>query len=127
MKRISELFNVNTFIVSQVNPHITPFFYEEEIPSELNQYPIYTPLKKLLLSEIQHRSMQLDMMGLLPLFVSKFVKVLTQKYKADVNIVPAPKIKDYFNLLRTEIDDNYMKEYKRLGAKYTFPSRYFIN
>jgi TAG lipase/steryl ester hydrolase/phospholipase A2/LPA acyltransferase len=25
MKRISELFNVNTFIVSQVNPHVVPF------------------------------------------------------------------------------------------------------
>jgi TAG lipase / steryl ester hydrolase / phospholipase A2 / LPA acyltransferase len=25
MKRLSELFNVNTFIVSQVNPHVCPF------------------------------------------------------------------------------------------------------
>jgi len=25
MKRLAELFNVNTFIVSQVNPHVCPF------------------------------------------------------------------------------------------------------
>lgn len=25
MQRMSELFNVNTFIVSQVNPHVVPF------------------------------------------------------------------------------------------------------
>ena len=25
IKRMSELFNVNTFIVSQVNPHVVPF------------------------------------------------------------------------------------------------------
>ena len=25
MQRLTELFNVNTFIVSQVNPHVVPF------------------------------------------------------------------------------------------------------
>ena len=30
MTRLSEMFNVNHFIVSQVNPHVVPFIYKEE-------------------------------------------------------------------------------------------------
>jgi predicted acylesterase/phospholipase RssA len=30
MQRLSELFNINTFIVSQVNPHIAPFISENK-------------------------------------------------------------------------------------------------
>ena len=30
MQRMSELFNINTFIVSQVNPHIVPFVSENK-------------------------------------------------------------------------------------------------
>lgn len=43
MKRLTELFNVNTFIVSQVNPHVCPF-----VSVEMGQVH-HTKLQKLVL------------------------------------------------------------------------------
>lgn len=54
-KRIGELFNVNTYIVSQVNPHGIPFCWD--LISHENQSPIQRLMmtsKKFIHAEIAH-------------------------------------------------------------------------
>ena len=54
LARISELFNVNHFIVSQANPYIAPFIPKEQFGSN-----ILIKCGQLLSSELRHRINQL--------------------------------------------------------------------
>ena len=53
MTRLSELFNVNHFIVSQVNPHVAPFVYVNE-----SKRGFFSAFFYLFKSELKHRVMQ---------------------------------------------------------------------
>lgn len=56
MKRMSELFNVNTFIVSQVNPHVVPFVSVDGggiLESRIKK-KIIVGIKALIGNEIKH-------------------------------------------------------------------------
>lgn len=57
MKRVGELFNVNTFIVSQVNPYVIPFIPMMEgggvLESHFKRKLIYT-IKMLIANELYH-------------------------------------------------------------------------
>jgi TAG lipase/steryl ester hydrolase/phospholipase A2/LPA acyltransferase len=63
MKRIAELFNVNTFIVSQTNPFVFPFLDNEdgdelfEVGRKLTLWRVF---KYLLGSEMKHRCTQVN-------------------------------------------------------------------
>ena len=71
MQRIAELFNVNTFIVSQVNPHVCPFV-SVDTGSVLD-----TKFKKMFLlkckalagNTIKYLIKQLSILGLLPRYI----------------------------------------------------------
>ena len=56
MQRMSELFNVNTFIVSQVNPHVVPFISVDGggILNTRIRKRLSMTLKALLGNEIKH-------------------------------------------------------------------------
>jgi hypothetical protein len=61
MKRISELFNVNTFIVSQVNPFVYPFLDHEDgggLFETGRRLTLWRILKYLIGSEFKHRCAQ---------------------------------------------------------------------
>lgn len=62
MQRISELFNVNIFIVSQTNPYVIPFLEADDdkelFNSEKRKFNFWKLLKNLLFSEIKHRFQQ---------------------------------------------------------------------
>ena len=53
MKRISQLFNVNHFIVSQVNPHVVPFLQKSLKSSIFDR--LYRKALFLVRSELLHR------------------------------------------------------------------------
>jgi hypothetical protein len=53
MGRLSELFNVNHFIVSQVNPHVAPFLHHTE--SRKGKGGILSAILFLIKSELRHR------------------------------------------------------------------------
>jgi len=69
MQRMSELFNVNTFVVSQVNPHAVPFLsvdgggvLESRIRKKLSM-----TIKAVIGNEVRHFITQLVTLGLIPL------------------------------------------------------------
>jgi TAG lipase / lysophosphatidylethanolamine acyltransferase len=80
LTRISELFNVNHFIVSQANPYIAPFIANEQFGSN-----ILIKCGHLLSSEFRHRINQLENMRLLPKVLRCFVD---EKVSGNVTIVP---------------------------------------
>ena len=55
MKRLGEMFNVNTFIVSQVNPYVIPFLSADRgIQMENNAYKTFVEKIKALFANSIH-------------------------------------------------------------------------
>ena len=126
MQRLSELFNVNIFIVSQTNPHVIPFLDQDDnkqiFNPEKNKLNFWKLLKSLLFSEIKHRAMQLQAIGILPSVFGKILNLVTQDYRGHVTLFPVPRLVDYLKAL-----DNPSKDTMAYCAKHssnrTFPSK----
>lgn len=89
MTRLAEMFNVNHFIVSQVNPHIVPFLAKEDGPgSDSSRRPWLATLTNLAKEEALHRMNVLSQMGIFPNGFTKAASILSQKYSGDINIFP---------------------------------------
>ncbi|KAI8332119.1 acyl transferase/acyl hydrolase/lysophospholipase [Chlamydoabsidia padenii] len=92
LHRLSELFNVNHFIVSQATSYALPFLFPLR---KLNDDSIWNKLVYLILSEIRHRLYQLDQVHLLPRICRGLVDL---KMTGNVNIVPELSFSD-FNMI----------------------------
>jgi len=95
MTRLSELFNVNHFIISQVNPHVVPFVNSTKQATGT----VWQKVKFVTLKEVNHRITQLSEIGLLPRLFNTLLNVLDQNYSGDINIVPDLGLYDYSHLL----------------------------
>lgn len=107
MKRLSELFNVNNFIVSQTNPHVLPLITRENYNDnkkfyikETGKFYALKILKTFLYDELNLRLTQLSSLGILPAPLEFFHKLFKQQYHGDVTICPVPTIKDYLKVLK---------------------------
>lgn len=112
MNRLAELFNINHFIVSQVNPHIIPFISTSHPTSYIHQL-LY---KALLIgqSEFDLRLSQLIEMGVSPTFLHRIRMVIRQTYVGDITIVPQWQWRDYFGLME-DPDGDVLKEFVKRG------------
>ena len=56
MQRMKELFNINTFIVCQVNPHVVPFISKQtgDVMANKSNRRVSSFLKRVLDTEIKH-------------------------------------------------------------------------
>ncbi|KAI8079954.1 acyl transferase/acyl hydrolase/lysophospholipase [Halteromyces radiatus] len=97
MNRLSELFNVNHFIVCQVNPHVIPFLPKSNAISPIRQAASFW--MHLANTEVQHRCTQLTELGIFPSIFSKMKAVMSQKYSGDITIVPDVNYTDFFKVL----------------------------
>ncbi|KAJ5579864.1 uncharacterized protein N7459_005849 [Penicillium hispanicum] len=94
MTRLSEMFNVNHFIVSQVNPHVAPFLPKEDGPRAegeqgLSLVPRWvSTITHLAKDEVLHRMTILSELGVFPNSMTKFASIMNQKYSGDINIYP---------------------------------------
>ncbi|KAJ5543302.1 hypothetical protein N7535_005730 [Penicillium sp. DV-2018c] len=94
MTRLSEMFNVNHFIVSQVNPHVVPFLPKEVGPREdMDEGSSLIPrwmntMTHLAKDEVLHRMNVLSELGVFPTSMTKFSSIVNQKYYGDINIYP---------------------------------------
>lgn len=92
MTRLSEMFNVNHFIVSQVNPHVVPFLPKEDGPTN-HPEPSFIPrwmntMTHLAKDEVLHRMTVLSELGVFPTSMTKAASIMNQKYSGDINIYP---------------------------------------
>lgn len=109
MQRMSELFNVNTFIVSQVNPHVIPFVSVDGggILNTRMRLKFFNTCKTLIGNEVKHFISQMDTIGALPTAVKRLSTLLTQSYKGHVTIIPAFKVKDYLMILQNPSKEEF--------------------
>ncbi|CAJ2499698.1 Uu.00g025510.m01.CDS01 [Anthostomella pinea] len=130
MTRLAEMFNVNHFIVSQVNPHVVPFLAKDDTPclhpsarhqavsqDESDWLHTLTALAK---SEALHRMQFMAEIGILPNLVSKLRSILSQKYSGDINILPAIGILDLPKILKNPTTE-FMVRSCMLGERATWP------
>lgn len=125
MTRLAEMFNVNHFIVSQVNPHVVPFLVKEEeaishdVETETGPGWVYT-LTNLAKDEVLHRMSVLTELGIFPNLVTKARSVLSQKYSGDITILPAIEYKDFPRMLKNPTTD-FMEQACLCGERATWP------
>ncbi|EPX74688.1 triacylglycerol lipase [Schizosaccharomyces octosporus yFS286] len=84
--KLTELFHVNHFIVSQVNFHIVPFIMDPTSHSWWERTAKKTI--DLAAQEVSLTFRLLSELGIFPTFFSKLQSVITQKYSGDITILP---------------------------------------
>lgn len=126
MTRLAEMFNVNHFIVSQVNPHVVPFLIkdDESITKDAqsnNSGPgwVYT-LTNLAKDEALHRMHVLAELGVFPNLVTKARSILSQKYSGDITILPQIEYKDFPRMLKNPSTE-FMLQACLSGERATWP------
>ncbi|KFY45218.1 hypothetical protein V494_01077 [Pseudogymnoascus sp. VKM F-4513 (FW-928)] len=128
MTSLAEMFNVNHFIVSQVNPHIVPFL-SSSAPSlaqpsafKLNSHlsPLLGPLTRLAKSEALHRLHVLAQLGVLPNICNKARNMLSQKYSGDITILPRVEYRDFVAILKNP-SPGFMVRACEAGERATWP------
>jgi TAG lipase/steryl ester hydrolase/phospholipase A2/LPA acyltransferase len=127
MTRLAEMFNVNHFIVSQVNPHVVPFLAKEEQSLKTSSQTdgssgpgwVYT-LTNLAKDEALHRMHILAELGIFPNLVTKARSILSQKYSGDITILPAISYKDMSKIL-TNPTSEFMLQACLSGERATWP------
>jgi TAG lipase/steryl ester hydrolase/phospholipase A2/LPA acyltransferase len=131
MTRLSEMFNVNHFIVSQVNPHVVPFLARDDHLSpdekleaaklrgedESHWLNTITTLAK---EEALHRLHFLAEMGIFPTLATKFRSILSQKYSGDITILPEVSLHELPKLLTNPTSD-FMVRMGVSGERATWP------
>ncbi|KAH8598320.1 acyl transferase/acyl hydrolase/lysophospholipase [Bisporella sp. PMI_857] len=125
MTRLAEMFNVNHFIVSQVNPHVVPFLTKDEkaIVKEAqgDSGPGWVQtLAHLARHEALHRMHMLAELGIFPNLVTKARSVLSQKYSGDITILPEINYKDFPRMLKNPTSE-FMVSTCLSGERATWP------
>ncbi|KAI3399776.1 hypothetical protein diail_5572 [Diaporthe ilicicola] len=132
MTRLAEMFNVNHFIVSQVNPHVVPFLakddrlYSEHDDSRPETFgtthnsTIMTKLTTLAKDEVLHRLQFLAELRIFPTAVTKLRSVLSQKYSGDITILPEFSLLDLPRILKNPTVD-FMERATLAGERATWP------
>ncbi len=119
------MFNVNFFIVSQVNPHVRAFLEPEENFQGIqpqSPMPHRRPLqtaKDLVRQEIIHRAQQMSDLGL-PQNWYRWASVFNQQYTGDINILPEIKSSEYFHMMMNPTPE-FMVESTMAGERATWP------
>jgi TAG lipase/steryl ester hydrolase/phospholipase A2/LPA acyltransferase len=117
MQRLSELFNVNHFIVSQVNPHALFFAGTSLGSSRLARIIQYLKLQvKAWIKNVSMLSLQFG----IPLLGKGLLPLLTQKYEGDITLVPRWGLNDLLELFK-DPDKNRFDACILEGERITWP------
>lgn len=122
LKRMSELFNINYVIVSQVNPHVIPFL-DTSMPGE--QKGLISRLQscvyKNVCSELKHVILQSYRLGLVPAAFGPIIKILEQDYLVgNVNILPVQDVAEVVVSIQNPTPE-YMEHCLSQGQRRTWP------
>jgi len=125
MRKLSEMFNVNLLITSQVNPHVRLFLEPEEtfIGIQPRHSKPKTRMRGWLKSQARqalvHRAQQLADMGVHPV-LWRAASLLKQQYTGDINIFPLIDWTEYLIMLINPTP-NFMRQAMKSGEQATFP------
>jgi hypothetical protein len=125
------MFNVNHFIVSQVNPHVIPFLSRDDafIPPEQEAKDdgggggasrALFAVMNLAKAEALHRMHVLAELGVFPNALGKARSVLSQKYSGDITIVPDISYADFPRMLQNPTPA-FVRQAMLAGERATWP------
>ncbi|KAG5926354.1 hypothetical protein E4U42_003387 [Claviceps africana] len=132
MTRLAEMFNVNHFIVCQVNPHVVPFLSKDDVlPPDCRFQKTHSPrsdgeadwpstLTTLARDEALHRLQFMAELGIFPNLMTKCRTILSQKYSGDITILPEIAMNDLPKLLSNPTVD-FMFRSCIAGERATWP------
>lgn len=130
MTRLAEMFNVNHFIVSQVNPHVVPFLVKEEdslaqqaqqTSGTVTSGPTWlNSVAHLAKGEALHRMHTMADIGIFPNTLTKVISVLSQKYSGDITIMPEISYADFPRILQNPTPE-FMHQAMICGERATWP------
>lgn len=134
MTRLAEMFNVNHFIVSQVNPHVVPFLAKEEnikpyIHSDSVAHGQEQPDRAgdwmattagVAIEEILHRLQLMIELNIAPNLATKLQSIISQGYSGDINILPEIAMQDIPRMLLNPTSD-FMLRSCLSGERATWP------
>lgn len=132
MTRLAEMFNVNHFIVSQVNPHVVPFLAKDdrlypehdgsrpELFGASHNVKFTATLTTLAKDEALHRLQFLAELGIFPTTITKLRSVLSQKYSGDITILPEFNVHDLPRILKNP-SVAFMERATLSGQRATWP------
>lgn len=123
MKIISEQFNVNHFIVSQVNPHVVPF-----LTNQIAKSWVYSSCQRVLnfcTDEIAMRCDQLSTLGILPSSLHKLKSIISQKYAGDITLMPDYQVSDYLAIFSNPTPEKFLMSMQR-SEKIAWPKISYI-
>ncbi|EFY84910.1 Lipase 5, variant 2 [Metarhizium acridum] len=133
MTRLAEMFNVNHFIVCQVNPHVVPFLSKDDVLPQDNRptAPASSASRSddvdwayaattLARDEALHRLQFMAELGIFPNLMTKCRTILSQKYSGDITILPEIAMHDLPKLLSNPTVD-FMLRSCVLGERATWP------
>lgn len=112
-QRLRELFNVNHFIVSQVNPHVVPILRAQ-------RHPKIPWLLSLASSELDFRLRQLSSLGIIPVSLRGLRGAFAQNYTGDITIVPDVDTEAYALLLSNPTHERLQRALQ-VGQAATWP------
>ncbi|KAJ1915055.1 Lipase 5 [Tieghemiomyces parasiticus] len=123
MQRLAELFNVNHFVVSQVNPYVMPFLALSNTAAATftsRWRRLLRTLVRLTSQEVLYRLRQLRQLAVLPRILFRVEAMLAQKYSGDVTIMPKISLADYASVLVNPTIAS-LRRYQQLGERATWP------
>lgn len=128
MQRLSEMFNVNHFIVSQVNPHVVPFLVKDkDVSLDESERSSFAPgpswyhgLSTFAKTEMIHRMTTLADSGFMTNVLTKTASVLSQTYSGDITILPEISYIDFPRVLSNPTSDFLLDAMIR-GERATWP------
>jgi len=119
--RLSEMFNVNHFIVSQVNPHVAPFMTKSDVqPPSSRSKSWGATLVSLATAEVVHRMSVVSELGILRTPLTKVRSILSQKYTGDITILPEIPYRDFDRMLKNPTPE-FMLRASLCGESATWP------
>lgn len=125
-RKLSEMFNVNFFIVSQVNPHVRPFLAAEEefrgVQPTTKVPPTDTIVRRVATLAKDDMVYRANLFSDTPLLkpLLRGVSVLTQKYTGDINILPEIAPSEYLHMMSNP-SPQFMIEATKSGERATWP------
>lgn len=125
-RKLSEMFNVNFFIVSQVNPHVRPFLAAEEeftgVQPTTKAPPADTVLRRAATFAKDDMVYRANLFSDTPLLkpLLRGISVLTQKYTGDINILPEIAPSDYLHMMSNPTPE-FMIQATISGERATWP------
>ncbi|KAJ1910169.1 Lipase 5 [Tieghemiomyces parasiticus] len=123
MQRLAELFNVNHFVVSQVNPYVMPVLALSNTAAATftsRWRRLLRTLVRLTSQEVLYRLRQLRQLAVLPRILFRVEAMLAQKYSGDVTIMPNISLADYASVLVNPTIASF-RRYQQLGERATWP------